>query len=207
MGSLCEENVVGKKLKYLLLLILLNSSRVFGQAVPSAEAPSVPLYVGGEVSTFNPDWDCSSNSPIACWNHQLFGVGVYVDANHVVQKFGAEAEARWLHWRGPGGGFVQSSYLAGPRYKLFQRGKLSFDAKVLVGGGWITLNGDYSGDHGSYFDMVPGATLEYRITRKLTLRTDYEYQIWPSFSGIPSIGNKGLTPNGFSLGASYRVWH
>jgi hypothetical protein len=47
--------------------------------------------------------------------------------------------------------------------------------------------------------------LEYGITKKLVVRGDYEYQWWPSFSGIAGLPNNGLTPNGLSLGVKYRL--
>jgi hypothetical protein len=194
---------VGKKLKFLLFLILISSSTVFGQAIPAAEGNSVPIYIGGQVSSFNPDWGCASDSPVSCWGNHFLGLGVYIDANHLYRNFGAEGETRWLHWLGPAGQ-RQSNYLLGPRYKFLGRGRFAMYGKVLLGGGWITLPDNFG--HGSYFDIAPGVTAEYRIRRRVTLRGDFEYQEWPSFSGIPAAGNNGLTPSGFSVGAAYRLW-
>ncbi len=192
------------KVCFLIASILLSAAPSFAQSTHAATESAMSVSVGGEVSTFNPDWGCVNRSPLACWNHQLLGIGGFVDADHVIGKFGAEGEARWLHWRGPGGGLVQSNYLLGPRYQLFRRGDLSFSAKALMGGSWMTLPNDLG--HGSYFTMAPGGTLEYRLTKRLTLRGDYEYQLWPRFSGISTLPSNGLTPNGFSVGLSYRLW-
>jgi opacity protein-like surface antigen len=67
--------------------------------------------------------------------------------------------------------------------------------------------------HGSYFDVALGGGLDYRLTRRIYVRGEYEYQIWPGFVGPPDptpipLQNRpnGLTPNGFSVGASYRIF-
>ena len=61
---------------------------------------------------------------------------------------------------------------------------------------------------------APGGTLDYRLTHRLIIRGDYEYQLWPSFAGPPSYNSttgtlnpntSGLTPNGFSVGIMYRI--
>lgn len=185
------------------LAIFAWATAVSAQVQYSATEPGMSISAGGEVSTFSPDWGCSNDAPVVCWGHQLLGLGAFVDANHVIHRFGAEGEARWLHWRGPGQGLVQSNYLLGPRYHALERGKLSLYAKTLVGGSWMTFPKNEA--HGSYFTVAPGVALEYRLTPKLTFRGDYEYQIWPAFSGLPGLGNNGLAPNGFSVGASYRL--
>lgn len=190
-----------KKFGFPLFVFLLLPCALVSQSTHSAIGPGKSLVVGGQISTFNPDWGCKSDSPFSCGDHQLLGVGVFADANHLVYRFGVEGEARWLHWRGPGNGLVQSNYLIGPRYPLLYRGKFSVHAKFLLGGSWMTF--PFGVGSGSYFTMAPGITAEYRATRHIIVRGDYEYQFWPSYSGIAIEGNNGLTPNGFSAGVGY----
>lgn len=192
-----------RKFCVLMAALLLSTALLRAQVKEAATAGGLSLEVGGQVSTFNPDWGCVSASPFSCWNHQLFGLGVVVDANHLVYKFGAEGEARWLHWRGPGQQLVQTNYLIGPRYPVLRHGKTSLYAKALFGGSWSTF--DQGLVTGSYFTIAPGATVEYHLTRRLIARGDYEYQMWPAFSGVPTLPNNGLTPNGFSAGVSYQL--
>ncbi len=167
---------------------------------PAAEGPSLSLWAGAEISTFNPDYGCGNNSAFTCWNHQLLGIAPFVDVNGLfLPKLGAEGEARFLHWRGPSSGFTQSSYLAGPRYQVFHfRRKLSVDAKLLVGDAHINLPAGAQGT-GTYFAYAPGVAANFRVSRRVMARAEYEYQRWPSF------GNGGLTPNGLSIGASYAI--
>lgn len=162
------------------------------------------------MSAFNPDYSCSSNLPFSC--NSLIGPTAFFDLN-VTPKWGAEGEARWLHWNGSGGQ-IESNYLAGGRYRVFRFHRLNGWLKMLMGAGLITTPGfPVAGSlRGSYFAYAPGGTLEYPITDKISLRGDYEYQRWPAFVGPPEYDpsgvlvqhNHGLTPNGFSLGVTYR---
>jgi opacity protein-like surface antigen len=54
--------------------------------------------------------------------------------------------------------------------------------------------------------MAPGGGVEYRLSRKLSLRAIYEYQFLsnsPNFTNEPQFGIK---PNGGFAGISYRVF-
>jgi hypothetical protein len=180
---------------------LLLSATLSAQSFPSAEGPRLTVSAGAEISLFNPDYGCKDNSPFMCFGQQLLGVAPFVDANHLFfQRLGAEGEARFLHWRGPGGGLTESSYMAGPRVGLIGfRRSIYLSAKVLVGSANINIPKSAAGN-GTHLAYAPGAVAEFKVTRRLTARVDYEYQIWPNF-----IGSGGLTPNGFSLGLSYMI--
>jgi hypothetical protein len=170
------------------------------QTAPAIFAPS-ELYFGAEPTTVNPDWGCANGSPFSCWNHQLFGVEAYVGENQVWRQLGVEADARWLSWRGPVSGLKENSYEAGPSYRLVARRGLAVTADFKVGMGSITLpKGDGPGQ-GNYLIYSPSAHIEQRLTRALSVRCEYEYQLWPGFTGLK--GNHGLTPNGFGVGVTY----
>jgi hypothetical protein len=185
--------------KILVAGLLISGSLSFAQSVPAAEGGALSLWAGAEVSSFNPDWGCKSSSAVSCWDHQLQGIAVFADANRIFGPVGMEAEARWLPWHGPG--ITESNYLIGPRYQVFARSRLSVNVKFLAGGATFkrALEKDWEG----WSAFVPGATVGYRISRRLIIRGDYEYQRWPGFVG--PLGAHGLTPNGFSAGVSYRV--
>lgn len=194
-----------------LLVFLLIPVVVVAQSSQSASGGEAVVWAGGGLSTFNPDWGCATISPF-CGN-QLVGPAVWGDVN-LHDQYGIEGEARWLHWNGTGG-FYEDNYLVGPRDRVLRWHGLLTWVKLEVGGAWIqTPNYPAAGSlKGSYFAFVPGVTLEYRLSRNFSLRGDYEYQIWPSFQGPPTYGStgailqhqSGLTPNGFTLGVSYRV--
>lgn len=186
--------------KGLLACLLLLSPLVFAQAVPSAEGPGRSIWVGAEGSLFNPDWGCPSSSPFSCGHRQLVGVAAFTDVNRIIGKIGIEGEARWLLWHGPD--ITQANYLVGPRYPIINHRNFSTNLKFLAGGATISY------PHYSHWDgwvaFAPGITFGYRVSSRFLVRGDYEYQIWPGYVGDK--GAHGLTPNGFSVGASYRLF-
>jgi opacity protein-like surface antigen len=110
---------------------------------------------------------------------------------------------RWLEWRGPGRGIHEASYLAGPRVAVLKYKRFSTNAKVLAGVGHFVYPN--STDQGNYFAFAPGISLDYRASRRVSVRADYEYQMWPNFKGTGG-GSGGLTPNGFTFGISYGLF-
>jgi hypothetical protein len=136
------------------------------------------------------------------------GIGTFADFNHLfLQRLGAEAEGRFLHWNSPESGLSEDSYLFGPRFVLFKTERLLvLNGKFLLGGGHANIPAGRG--TGSYFVYALGATGEFRVSRRWAARVEYEYQIWPSFEGIPTAttsGTGGITPNGFSFGLSYAL--
>jgi hypothetical protein len=194
-----------------LIAFLLLPAALTAQNPKSAIGGDASLWAGGEVSVFNPDYSCGSSWPLGC-TYELYGGAALIDFN-LYPKLGAEGEARWLHWNGDAGQ-VESNYLIGPRYKIYRIDRFSIWGKVVMGGGWITTPHypEAGSLKGSYFVYAPGATLDYRLSRRLLLRADYEYQIWPSFAVQPTYSSSGalvyhdhgITPNGVSVGFTYR---
>jgi len=194
-----------------LFVFLLVPAVVLAQNPRSAVGGEAAVWAGGGISTFNPDWGCPTSSPFCA--QQLIGPAVFGDFN-LHDQYGVEAEARWLRWHGSGG-FYEDNYLVGPRDRALRWHGLLLWVKLEIGGGWIQTP-DYPAAgslKGSYFAFVPGGTLEYRLSRKLSVRGDYEYEIWPSFKGPPTYSSNGtlnpnasgLTPNGFTIGVAYRI--
>lgn len=192
----------------LMSCCFLLSAVSFSQTQPAAEAQNHSVWVGAEFSTFNPDYGCGSASPFVCWDHQLLGFAPLAYVNGVLlHRIGVEAEARILHWRGPDGGVTESSYLAGPRIGLLRWKKAYLVGKIGFGDANIAIPRHGPGD-GNHFAFAPGFIAEFKLRPRLVVRSDYEYQVWPSFKGAPTSttsGCCGLTPNGFSLGLSYEV--
>ena len=178
--------------RILVLSVLLGSTAVFAQVAASSEGGNATVWVGGEFSSFNPDYDPAS---------RIIGPGVFGDFN-LTPKLGIEGEARWLHFNGAGGE-TQSDYLGGIKYRFFRFQKLGVSAKFLVGGVWVNYP-DTIGS-GSYFAYAPGVMADYRISRRLAVRGGYEFLFLPSAPGFPGQPSNGLTPSGFSVGVAYRL--
>jgi|HubBroStandDraft_5_1064220.scaffolds.fasta_scaffold164686_1 hypothetical protein len=178
--------------KIFILNVILGSVVGLAQVAPSARGGNSTLWVGGEVSSFSPDFDPHS---------RLEGLGAFADFN-VTQKLGLEGEARWLHFNGAQGQ-TNSDYLAGVKYRLFKFRALSVDGKLLAGGVWIKYPAEIG--TGSYFAYAPGVFGDYRLSQRFSARVDYEYQFLPSAPGFPTEPSHGLSPNGFSVGVVYRL--
>jgi hypothetical protein len=182
-------------LKKLLLIgsLLALPASMYAQAARSVVGGGSSIWAGAEFSDFNPDFGPARN----------FGPGVYVDYN-LFPKLGAEGEARWLHWNGNGGGSqTTANYLVGPRYRVYRFNRVSLWAKFMMGAGLITYPSDAG--NGSYFAYAPGISADIRLTHRISARAEYEYEFWPSATGIQALGNNGLSPNGFSVGFAYRI--
>jgi hypothetical protein len=201
---------VVKKIAFIALLFL--PAALVAQNPESATGGEASMTAGAEFSSYNPDWGCANINPFGC-PAQLYGPTALFDADWH-NRYGVEGEARYLRFHGLGGE-VESNYLVGPRYRMFRVKRFDGWFKVLLGGGWITTpNYPAAGSlKGSYFVYAPGGAFDYRLSRHLYARADYEYQIWPSFAGPPAYdsttgkvvqNNSGLTPNGLSFGVAYR---
>ena len=180
----------------IFIALLFSPVLVIAQVTYEAERAPVALNAGGYYSYFDANY---------AGNH-LMGVGAYVDFSPIVlDQLGVEAEGHWLTFNGQHG-FSESTYLIGPQYRFVwgQRRRLHPYAKVLVGVGEI--NFPYQLAHGNYFAIAPGGGVDYTLNRRIKLRVDYEYQLWPSAPGIPGLPSAMLKPNGVSLGVSYRVF-
>jgi opacity protein-like surface antigen len=149
--------------------------------------------MGGEYSNFLPNFGPPD---------RLTGFGVYVDLN-VKPRWGVEAEARFLPFNGFYGE-AQHHYLIGPKVELVRLGKLRPYAKLLVGLG--QNNFPFTIGTGRYLALAPGAGADYRLTRKIAFRAEYEYQFWPSAPGIVGEPSNGMKPSGFSAGFAYKLW-
>jgi opacity protein-like surface antigen len=166
------------------------------QVVPSGFESRHALWVGGECSTV------SASFPYQSGQH-IYGCGAFADL-HWTPHLDVEGDARWL----PFGGFAgstESNYLVGPRYIFSRFGKFQPYGKFLLGEG--TIHYPYQIGNNTYFALAPGGGLNYRVARRLTVRAEYEYQIWLNSPGFANEPDHRLKPNGFNLGVSYQVLH
>lgn len=178
----------------LVVCMLLGPARLVAQTAPSAYERHLNLWVGAEYSNFEPDY-----FPVG----RLDGAGAYVDWS--LSTFVAvEGEMRFLHFNGTSGEY-QDHYLIGPKVSTPHWEKFKPYAKFLVGLG--KNNFPYNIGYGKYFAMAPGGGIDYQLSSRFAVRADYEYQIWPSAPSIPGQTNNGMTPNGFSAGIAYRLFH
>ena len=187
-----------KRLILAFFCIVLSSAALSArsQVEPSATARTLTVNAGGFGSVFQPDY--AGNGIAQTSPNRLYGVGAYVDARFT-RWVEIEAEGRWLHFNEYHGtfnnlpGISENTYLIGPRIGPYTFHKLSPYGKVLVGLGtssYITS---------STFAIAYGGGVDYRLTRRFTLRCfDFEFQQWHV---TPT-----LYPYGGSVGLSYKIF-
>jgi opacity protein-like surface antigen len=195
----------------LAALFVYAASSVLAQSVPAATQGYLPWAVGVGFSGYNPDID----------RGHLLGGTLWIDYTlrhmpHILQGIGLEAEARDLNYGRAGalpaglredvasGGVIYSW----PRYRIFRP-----YAKFMMGyGNADNENTNYTPPvywHDSRTITTMGGGVNYRISRNIWVRVDYEYQFWPNYwKRYPTDQNGGkLTPEGFTVGAMYHFSH
>lgn len=126
---------------------------------------------------------------------KMLGVGAFVDGDNTTH-FGVEAEGRWIEFHQRANVHAET-YSIGGRYH-FVFGRLEPYAKGLVGFANFTFPYDYA--QGRYLIVTGGGGMDYRWTRRVSLRADFEYQNWPEFT----YGN--MTSLNGSVGFKVRIF-
>jgi hypothetical protein len=178
-----------------LMIVLLPCAMAGAQVVPAARGGALGngLRVGGEFSAFNPDFS----------SQELYGVGAYVDYD-VKKWIGVEGNVRFMQFNKFSGKLTQNTYAGGARF-IYNKNKFAPFGKVMYGLATTTFppfsfNPNYTSDSYPYYSI--GAGLDYKVNRRISIRGEYEYQFWSNFQGR----SKPLEPNGFTFGASYRIF-
>ena len=159
------------------------------QAAPAVLGGDHTLWYGVEYSNLTPDFGPPQ---------RLIGVGGYVDYNGTAAT---PSKARRGSSLQQINGEYEDNYWWAPRSMSLPR-KIPPLCQSPLGVGRI--NFPYEIGNGSYFAIAPGGGLDYRLTRRINLRAEYEYQFWPAAPGIAGEPSNGLKPDGFSAGFAYR---
>jgi opacity protein-like surface antigen len=173
---------------------------VFSQVVPSATQSGLSLRVGAGFSDYSGDLN----------NGQLIGGALWVDFTpphlpEILHGLGIEGEARGVRANRSsptaGGAFQQATAGGGPTYTWRRYRNFRPYAKFLVNLAGQDFNiGDKEFHHESQIAYAPGGGIDYRITRNLWARADYEYQIWPDAYNTP---HWTLDPEGITVGLAW----
>jgi Outer membrane protein beta-barrel domain len=168
--------------------LLFAAVAVRAQVRPAATVNGFSLSVGAEGSIFQPDY--AGQGVAETGPDRLYGIGAYVDARFT-RWVQLEGEGRWLHFN-EYEGIDENSYMIGPRVPIYDFHGITPYAKVLFGWG---SGGFLNGRAGT---IAYGGGLDYRLTPKLSVRGDFEYQYWHV---TPT-----LWPYGGSFGVSYTIF-
>jgi len=170
----------------LMLVCLAGVRPLAAQVASSGDAGGYTLSAGATASGYQVQYG----------EQKLLGVTALVDVD-TRRRIGLEAEGRWLLFHQSNDVHV-TEWEAGPRYH-FSHGRLQFYGKGMVGIG--QFNFPYNFAKGNYLVIAPGGGVDYRWTRRMTLRlADVEYQIWPQFT------YGSMTSAGVSVGLRYNIF-
>jgi len=201
----------------LLAVIFISvAGTALSQTVYHAEEGKLPLSFGGGVSNFDPYFaQAPLPNDVALAGSglgRMWGATGWADAGI---RFGPA----WLHpfnlemqYRSTFAGssanhqnVLENNYGGGVTYTWSHFPNFHPYAKYIVGYGTLSFNPipypghpPYSQD--SRVTNSLGGGLEYRLTRHIWVRGDYEYQLWGRFLGVPE-----FSPQGFTIGAMYRL--
>ncbi|HXE06531.1 MAG TPA: outer membrane beta-barrel protein [Acidobacteriaceae bacterium] len=164
-----------------LTVLLGLASPLFSQAIPTASRVA-DVQVGAGYAAGSPDYI-----------HRTFpGITAYADVD-LRSHFGGEMEFHDI-FDSQGSGMAQRTYELGARY-LRTYGPLVPYAKGLFG------IGQFKYPQGltvlDYWMFAGGGGIDYKLTERIHLRGEYEYQKWISFP------NGGLHPQIVTFAVAY----
>ncbi len=151
----------------MVVLLLIAGRRSFAQSQESANAGHSFIWVGGGVSGYYLQYGAQKS----------LGITGYLDADSV-RRLGMESEARWLNFH-LAHDINAQTFLAGPRYHFNMN---RFQPYIKGLGGIGNFNFSYNYAHGRYIVIAPGGGFDYRVSPRLCVRADFEYQYWPQFT-------------------------
>ena len=179
----------------LAAFVVCSSISSYSQVAAPGESHGVPLSIGAGYSNFQSDF-----------NGRISGIAVWADwtfyrAPRYLRGLGIEAEGRDLNFGRTGtvANLRYDTISGGPIYTFSRCRRFHPYGKFLIGFGSIdffTPSPTYSHDTRQIY--APAGGLDYRLTRTIWLRGDYEYQFWPDL-----FHRHNLNPRGFTVGASY----
>jgi hypothetical protein len=151
----------------MVVVLLVPGRMASGQTRESADAGHTFLWVGGGVSGYYLQYGAQKS----------LGITGYLDADSV-RCLGMESEARFLDFH-LAHDIHAETYLAGPRYHFNMN---RFQPYIKGLGGIGDFNFSYNYAHGRYIVIAPGGGFDYRVSPRLSVRADFEYQYWPKFT-------------------------
>jgi len=153
-----------------ILLVAAGERSALAQSVEPADAGRAMLSVGVAASGYT----------LGYGDRKILGISAWVDTDSI-RRLGFEGEMRRLEYQQTANVHAET-YLSGVRYHL-NFGRTQPYLKALGGIGHFTFPYNYA--KGSYFVIAGGGGLDYKLSRRWTVRADLEYQEWPQFTYGP----------------------
>jgi hypothetical protein len=174
-------------------LFLILTVKVDAQVAPSAKVSGIPLEISVGMSDYNLDY-----GPGRRMQGPVIRAGV-----EIFHGFGIDLSARALFMNTPSQltRMQQDTFLAGVFYDTPSFWHIH--PFVRFGGGignieFPSPNPKYTRDDFTVY--APSGGIEVPVTRKLSIRGEYEYQTWEDY-----LGKNSLNPQGGTVGVTYFV--
>jgi len=191
----------------LAVFLVCTASSALAQAAPSADETNTPFSVGLGFSGFTfPSFGTGHILGATLWAKYT-----PIRIPWILHGIGLEGEARDLNFGRSSNllPVVRSDIAAiGPVYTWQHYRDVHPYARAQIGYG----NADYPTTvhpryHQSRTLTCAGAGVEYRVSRSVWVRADYEYQFWADFFKHPgtTIPPGQWHPQGFTVGAMYHI--
>jgi opacity protein-like surface antigen len=167
------------------------AAKLPAQVVPAARVGGFPISVGVGFSRYNLDYGPGRymEGPVVRVGATLFkGIGIDGSARAIFMNTPAQLTR-----------MQQNTFLGGVYYDGVHIGRVRPFVRAAAGLGTIEFpsrNPKYTRD--SYSVFAPSGGIEFQLSRKVSLRGEYEYQYWKDFQGP-----KYLNPQGFTIGVNY----
>lgn len=188
----------------LILAVLITAvviPQMYSQVVPAETRSTLPISIGAGLSGFDASYGSGLLLGGALWidytpqqvPRRLQGIGVEIEARDL-SLHRSSSQPPNLRLDTAGGGVIYSWH----HFDHFRP-----YAKFLVAYGNVDSEPfPPVRVHDSRTITVFGGGVEYQVHRNIWARGDYEYQSWPDFwKNTTPAGS--LSPNGFTVGASY----
>jgi opacity protein-like surface antigen len=186
----------------LAVLFVIAAIPLSSQVAPAASAGSLPLVIGAGFSDFDLDYGLG---------RRMVGITAWADwgFDHLpglLSGLGIEAEGHAIDFAKPSTltPMREDTGLGGVIYTYRHYHNFHPYIKYMGGVGSIDFpdpqNTHYQ--HDTFGVFAPGGGAEYRVWRHVWVRGEYEYQFWHH-----TFGSTDLTPQGFTIGATYDFRH
>lgn len=193
-------------IKHVALLLRAGMAAIFAclmfagfacaQSVPDAQyGRHQRLDVGAGFSGF--DTDVDHNHPFE------YGITAFVDAK-VWHSLGIELEGRTVHFN-EYDNVRQDTAMGGFRYQLPWRHVVTPYVKALGGvasgdfGPGTYIGGSYFRQHDTFSAMEFGGGADYPLSRRLSLRGEFDYEFWLDYGRGPRPGYGMTNPAGVTI--------